>query len=145
MFLEGLFERGAVPVLQNVLSFSQQRHKVLVNNISNFDTVGYKVKDLPATAFNQALRDAVDRRDRRGVGEPLSVKGQRHFRWDRQGRLEVEPQEVKNNNVLFHDRNNRFIEKQLVAMNKNSGRHQMVSTMLRQQYDLMHTAIRGRL
>jgi flagellar basal-body rod protein FlgB len=145
MFLEGLFERGAVPVLQKAMSFSQQRHKILVNNVSNFDTIGYKVKDLPAADFNKALRDAVVRRDKRGASEPLLVKGHRHFRWDKQGRLDVKPQEVKDNNILFHDQNNRFIEKQLVALNKNTGLHQIVSTMLRQQYDLMQTAIRERL
>ncbi len=145
MFLEGLIERGPVPVLQKVMSFTQHRHKILVNNVSNFDTVGYKVKDLSAAEFNDALRDAVDRRDRGGVGARLKIKGHRHFRWDSQGRLTVRAQEVKNNNILFHDQNNRFIEKQMVALNKNSGRHQMVSTLLRQQYDLLQTAIRERL
>lgn len=145
MFLEGLLERGAVPVLQKAMSFSQQRHKILVNNVSNFDTIGYKVKDLPVAKFHRALRDAVERRDSRGGSEPLQVKANRHFCWNSHGRLEVKPQEVKNNNILFHDQNNRFIEKQLVAMNKNTGMHQMVSTMLRQQYDLLQTAIRERL
>jgi len=63
MIFEGLLNRGALPVLQQVMSFTEARHEVLANNISNLDTVGYKMKDLPTDEFFRTLDDAVRRRD----------------------------------------------------------------------------------
>jgi len=142
MLLSSLFERGALPVLQKAMAFAEQRQKVLANNVANFDTIGYKVKDLPVDDFNEALREAVKKRDKRGVGASLEVAPHRHFRYDRSGRLQTRPREIQDNNILFHDQNNRFLEKQLLALDKNSGRHRMLAEMLGQQYNLLRSAIR---
>ena len=145
MFLESLFNRGSVPVLERMMAFTEERHQVLANNVSNFDTVGYKVKELPQEDFQAALREAVEKRDRRGTAAELEIKPSRYCRWDRNGHLHVQAQEIENSNILFHDKNNRFVEKQLSEMSKNSGRHNAVSEMLRQQYELLGMAIRGRI
>lgn len=145
MFLDNLLSRGTTPVLEQVLAFTEARHTVLANNVSNFDTVGYKVKDLPEDEFFATLREAVDRRDRRGAGAPLEMKSTRHLNWTAQGHLEVKPVELSNNNVLFHDQNNRFVEKQMVAMAKNTMLHNVTAELLRKSYDSVQTAIRGRL
>ena len=142
--LESLLNRGSMPVLQQVMSFTESRHKVLANNISNFDTVGYKMKDLPEREFMDALSKAVKTRDGRGVGAPLNMPSTRNLRWDSRNRLMVEPMEIEQNNILFHDRNNRFVEKQMSDMAKNALRHNMASELLKQQYNLLRTAIRGK-
>ena len=141
MLIEGFLNRGAVGVLEQVLSFTEQRHAVLANNVSNFDTVGYKVLDLDAKSFYGELRRASAARD--GRGGALKLQSQRGLRWDRHHRLEVKPFEVRENNILFHDQNNRFVEKQMHSMSKNALRHQVVNEMLRQEYSLLGTAIRG--
>jgi len=64
--LEALLNRGSLPVLEQVSAFTELRHQVLVNNISNVDTVDYKMQDLPLAPFQEALRTAVELRDRRG-------------------------------------------------------------------------------
>jgi len=145
MLLEGLLNRGSLPVLEQVLQFTEIRQEVLANNISNFDTVGYKVQDLPEREFFTALREAVRERRGRGAGAPLRLRPTRHLRWDAQGHLEARPVELKNNNILFHDRNNRFVEKQMTAMAKNALLHNITSELLRQQYNLLQSAIRGRI
>ncbi len=145
MILEGLLNRGTLPVLQQVMSFTEARHEVLVNNVSNFDTVDYKVKDLSAKEFFSSLRKAVKRRAVGGVGSPLEMRPTRQISWDRNGWLRAEPAELKNSNILFQDGNNRFVEKQMSAMSKNALLHSLTTELLRQKYGLLKTAISGRI
>lgn len=145
MFLESLFNRGSVPALERMMAFTEERHQVLANNVSNFDTVDYKIKDLSLPKFQEALREAVDKRDRRGSAAKLEVEPSRQVRWNRDGHLQVRPSEIENSNILFHDKNNRFVEKQMSEMAKNSSQHNAMSEMLRQQYEVLSMAIRGRI
>ena len=134
-----------MPVLQAVMSFTEARHEVLANNVSNIDTVGYKMQDLPVNEFFESLNKAIENRDRRGAGEPLRIRSSRHLKWDNKGNLEAKPREVENSNILFHDRNNRFVEKQMSELAKNALLHNVTVELLRGQYEGLSTAIRGRL
>lgn len=143
MLIERLIDRGTMPVLRQVMMFTEARHEVLANNVSNFDTVGFKMKDLDYQAFNEELQSAVDRRDSRGAA--LEMRDRRNISWDRLGRPRPRPIEIEDNNVLFHDRNNRFVEKQMSQMAQNAMRHNVAVELLRQQHDLLSMAIRERV
>ena len=144
MMLESLLNRGSLPVLQQVMSFTEARHNVLANNVSNFDTVGYKMQDLPEAEFFAELDRAVQRRNGGGAGAPLEMRSTKNMSWDDQGRIEASAVEIEGSNILFHDENNRFVEKQMSAMAENGLRHNIASELLRQQYNLLRRAIRGR-
>jgi len=143
--LESLLNRGSLPVLQQVMSFTEARHKVLANNVSNFDTVGYKMQDLPEAEFFAELDRAVQRRNSGGAGAPLEMRATENLNWDEQGQLEAVPVELEGSNILFHDENNRFVEKQMSAMAQNGLRHNVATELLRQQYSLLRSAISGRM
>ena len=145
MLLESLINRGAIPVLERTVAFTQARQEVLANNVSNFDTVGYKVRDLSVSEFCQAMTNAVERREKRGVGEPLRMQSTRSLRWDSRGHLQAQPIEIEDANILFHDDNNRFVEKQMSEMARNGLLHNVAVELLRTQYNGLQTALRGRL
>jgi len=145
MLLSSLLNRGSIPVLEKVMEFTEARHEVLANNVSNFDTVGYKVKDLPADEFFAELRQAVERRANSGAGSQLELHATKHYSWDSDGKLQARPEEIEDNNILFHDENNRFVEKQMTTMSKNALLHNVAAELLRMQYEGLQTAIRGRL
>lgn len=145
MFIESLISRGSAPVLEQVIAFTEARQEVLANNISNFDTVGYKTKDLSLGEFFEALSDAVERREKGGAGEPLRMKSTRSLRWDARGRLDAKVIEVKGSNILFHDDNNRFVEKQMSEMAQNGLLHNVAVELLRGQYSALQMALRGRM
>jgi flagellar basal-body rod protein FlgB len=145
MLLENLINRGSTSVLEKVLSFTQARHEVLANNVSNFDTPGYKMKDLSVQEFTSALELAVARRDSGGADAPLQMADTRHLRWDQQGHLQAQPSLSEDTNILFHDGNNRSVEKQMSEMSKNALLHNVTVELLREQYNVLQTAIRGRL
>jgi len=145
MLIENLINRGTAPVLEKVMSFTEARHEMLVNNVTNFDTVGYKMQDLPMEEFLGSLQKAVERREAGGAGNSLRMANTRHLQWDREGHLRAEPIEWENHNILFHDGNNRFVEKQMSEMAKNALLHNVAAELLRQQHGLLQMAIRGRL
>lgn len=129
------------------MSFTEARHEVLANNISNFDTVGYQARDLPVAEFQEALSAAVARREQAGAGAGLALESTRHLRWDGGGRLasEATPVRGEEGDILYHDRNNRFVEKQMSELAQNGLLHNVAAELLRSEYGLLQTAIRGRL
>ena len=53
--INSLFNNTTIPVLQEVLSFSEARHNVLAGNIANADTPGYRIRDLNTETFQDAI------------------------------------------------------------------------------------------
>ncbi len=145
MIFENLLNRGTLPVLQQVMSFTETRHIVLANNVSNLDTVDFKMQDLPTDEFIAALDKAINRRSGRGAGAPLEMKNTKNLSWDSQGRLKAGKIDVADNNILFHDNNNRFVEKQMTEMSKNAMLHNIASELLRGQYGKLSMAISGKV
>src|SRR5208282_1499148 len=68
--LTGLFQSTTIPVLQEVVNFSQARHTVLAGNIANIDTPGYQARDLSVEDFQARLKQAIDDRDQPPLGSP---------------------------------------------------------------------------
>lgn len=143
MLFVNLVNSGPVPVLERMAAFTQARHRMLAENIANVDTPGYKARRLDVRAFQAALREAIERRDA-GRG-PMTIPGHRQFREDRFGRLEFTPTEEPAENVLFHDRTNMRIERQMAMLAENQLMHQIVTERLRGRYDELLAAIRGRV
>ena len=59
--MPSLFNSSTLPVLEQVVNFSQARHGVLAGNIANLDTPGYKTRDLSPELFQQNLKQAIER------------------------------------------------------------------------------------
>ncbi len=144
MILENLTNRGAAPALVNLLSFAQQRHRMLAENVANWQTPGYKVKHLDVAGFQRALRRALDEKGG-DPNKPFVVKGHEQFRSGKDGRLQVTPSDRPPQNVLFHDGTNGSIERMMSDLADNAMVHEAASTILKGYWDGMRKAIRGRL
>src|ERR1700675_3488721 len=57
--LSSLFQSSSLPVLEQVVNFTEARHGVLAGNIANLDTPGYKTRDLSPALFQQQLKEAI--------------------------------------------------------------------------------------
>ncbi len=143
MLFFDLVNSGPTPTLERMLAFTEARHRVLVENIANIDTPGYKARQLDAKSFQTALRDAVDRRS--SDVAPLVVRGTPQFRESSTGRLEVTPTEEPPENVLFHDQTNMRVERQMAMLAENTMMHQVAAERLRGRYEELLAAIRGRV
>lgn len=141
----GLLDSGALPVLERVVQFTQQRHGVITDNVANLSTPYFKPRELDTGAFQAALRDAVDqRRDSADpTFGPLELRDTDQLRFHH-GRIETTPGQ-SNQGVLFHDQNNRDLERVMQDLAENTLAHNMGIEMLRSEFSLLSIAIRERV
>ena len=140
--IDAIFDKGALPVLERVTQFTQQRHRVLSHNIANLSTPFFEPSDLNPKAFQATLRDAIDRR-RQGPNPQtgsLAIGQTDQLRFNEYG-LETRPQET-NDGILFHDRNNRDLERTMQHLSENAMTHNAAIEMLRNEFSLLRSAVR---
>ena len=135
---EGLFQSTAIPVLEQVVSFSQARHTVLAGNIANIDTPGYRTRDLSLEDFQARLREAIETRHK-----PTHKMSLGNRTDDRMPAMAKVAEDVET--ILYHDDSNVGIEYQVTEMVKNQMQHNMALTIMSNQMKLLETAISGRL
>lgn len=143
--IKGMFSYGSMPVLDQMVAFTEARQELIANNIANLSTPYFKPTDLDPEAFQSQLRDAMDRRSRKpnamrrelevGSGDAVRVRnGKINYRATQQ-----------NENILFHDQNNRDVERTMQDLVENNLAHRMSIDLLKSQFDLLRTAIRERV
>jgi flagellar basal-body rod protein FlgB len=143
--IAGLLDSGAMPTLERVVQFTGKRHGRLVADIANFSTPYFKPTDLDVEGFQAALGEAVDRRRR----SPNTMRGELRLRDTSQLEFRPDGLGVKagamNENILFHDRNNRDVERIMQRLAENTMTHNVAVDMLKNQFDMLKLAIRERL
>lgn len=144
-FIKGMLDGGALPVLERFTQFTAERHKVLTHNIANISTPFFKPRDLSVDNFQATLADAVDKRRQQvnPTGGPLRPGNTQQVTFGQDG-MHVRPEET-NENILFHDQNNRDLERTMQKLAENTLSHNMGIELLKNQFDLLRTAIRERL
>lgn len=143
--INGMFDSGALPAAERLVSFAAQRQKLLADNVANLSTPYFKPRDLDPQSFQGTLARAIDRR--RGTVSPtrgpLEIEDTRQLRFKR-NRIEVRP-EATHDNVLFHDQNNRNLERIMQHTAENIMAHRLGIELIRNQFDMLRLAIRERI
>jgi flagellar basal-body rod protein FlgB len=124
MWMNNIMSGVGTGPLDQVIQFTEARHKVLANNIANIDTPTYKMRDLQLAKFQQDLAQAIEARSTGKMtsqGLPGPVDFQQY--------------------VLFHDQNNRSVEKQMTSLTENAILHNTTVELLRSRYLLLEKAI----
>jgi len=134
----GLFNSTTVPVLEQVIAFSQSRHALLAGNVANIDTPGYRVRDLSVDAFQQALKNAIEAKDK--PSEPLSPG---MIGVDRNEAMREVHESMKS--ILYHDESDVGMEQQVTELVKNQMMHNLAIDIMSSQYRLLQTAISERV
>lgn len=143
--IKGLFSYGSMPVLERMVQFTGARQQLIAHNIANLSTPFYKPVDLDPAKFQAQLRDALDQRSRKPnpMRRPLELRSDRQVHV-RHGRMSFRPQQ-KNENILFHDENNRDVERTMQDLVENTLAHRTSIELLKSEFDLLKTAIRERV
>jgi len=144
MLLTNLTNRGATPALVNMLVYTQARHRMIAENVANWQTPGYKTQQLDVQTFQKALRAALDRKGS-DPNKPFVVESTEQFGTEPDGRLRVSPSDTPVQNVLFHDGTNASIERLMSDLADNAMVHEAATTLLKGNYDGLRKAIRGTL
>jgi flagellar basal-body rod protein FlgB len=131
MFIERLINQGNAPLAEQVMRFTSARHKLLMENIANVSTPGYRNQDLDVAQFQQLLRDRVQLRQGAAPGS---------ISFD-----DIQAQGIDRGGLLFHDQNNRSMEQLVTDGAKNALMHNLVVELLRKQFASLESALRERL
>jgi flagellar basal-body rod protein FlgB len=145
---DGMFDNSTLPMLEQVVKFTQARHGVLAGNVANLDTPGYKSRDLSPAAFQERLKQAVEKRHeaatRQAVQSPYAPY---------QAQTTPAQQEAADDfgkvtdslaGILRHDENNTSIEQQVTEIAKNQAQHNMALSLMTAQMRLLRAAITER-
>ncbi len=167
--LSTLFGTTTVPLLEQVVNFTEARHGVLAGNIANLDTPGYTTQDLSPELFQQKLREAIEtsrtqpeapaafanntfgNESLNGVG----LNGAGYGNYDMAASSPMSQvdrnfaafDKVKDSfkSILRHDGVNVSMENQVNQMVKNQQEHNMAAGILSQQFRLLRVAISERV
>ena len=128
------------------MRFSARRHDLIVSNIANFSTPNYQPRDVSAAGFQEALGEAIaDRRAHNGgVSGDLGFDGTDEVERGADGGLTLHP-ETPSSNVLFHDRNNRDLERTMQDLVENAGMFRLASQLFQKHQQMMRSAISERV
>ena len=132
MFIERLLNQGNAPLLEQVVRFAAQRHKLIAENVVNISTPGYRQKDLSVERFNGMLRDRVETRRSSPPGAVSFDDIESEVEHPRRG-------------ILFHDGNNRSMEQLMSDQAKNALMHNMAIELLRRQFGSLENALKESL
>lgn len=143
--IKGLFNYGSTPVLERMVQFTGARQELIAHNIANLSTPYFKPIDLDPRQFQAQLRDALDQRSRKPnpMRRTMELRSSDQVRV-RGGRVEYRPGK-KNENVLFHDQNNRDVDRIMQDLVENTLAHRTSIELLKSQFDILRTAIRERV
>jgi len=139
--IDGLHASTSLRALERSLQYMSARHRLLAANIANIETPGYRPMDVSPQAFQAALRDAIES-GRTGQGGSLAFDESAPIAFTESGTL-LKP-EVLSENIMFHDGNDRSMERLMQKLTENVYTFRMASQMLRNQFETLNTAIRER-
>ncbi len=148
--LSSLFQSSSLPVLEQVVNFTEARHGVLAGNIANLDMPGYKTRDLSPETFQQQLREAIETKN-----QPVSPTSLGDVADLTPGETSVQHQartvaafdKVKDSmkSILRHDGDDVSMEQQVNEMMKNQQQHNLAINIMSAQFRLLRAAITERV
>ncbi|MCA9279378.1 MAG: hypothetical protein H6815_08755 [Phycisphaeraceae bacterium] len=146
MIAQDIANSGSIQTLEMAMRFSARRQEILAHNIANLSTPNFEQKDLSVSDFQAALSEAVQKKYERPTSpgnDSLPWRDTDEISLSRSGRMLAEPK-ADSGNVLFHDRNNRDVERLMQDVAENVGMFRLASDLLRSRFDLLRAAITER-
>jgi len=133
-----IFKSTTIPVLQEVIGFAQSRHEVLVSNVANVNTPGYRVRDLSVDNFQQRLQEAIDAQQE--TDAPLSPA-----QFNERQAASMQQVRDTTRDILYHDGTDVGMEQQVLEISKNQYMHNMAISIMSTQFRMLQTAISERV
>ena len=136
--LPSLLDSTTIPALAETMQFAQARHTLLVGNLANVNTPGYRVRDLSVDVFQERLKEALAAGNRKQDSHSPGLVS---------GDADDPMRRVRDSltNILYHDETNLDLEKQVAEVSKNQFLHNFALTVMTDQFQLLQSAISERI
>ena len=143
--IHDLTNSESIPILERVMQFTGQRQRIIANNIANLSTPGFRPVDVSVEDFQAQLAHAVEdrRTNSNGGAAELSIESTREVAFDEDG-MTLRPSPT-GDNLLFHDQNDRDVERIMQDLVENFMAFRTAAQFLRSRFDLISIAIRERI
>lgn len=139
MSLFDLLNTPGNDAMTHVLAFTEDRMKVMAHNVANIDTPGFRMQDLEVDKFNAALSRAI-RRSQRTHSPGLDLPTIDQLEGVQGSSNNPNAEDLRG--IVFHDDNDRMVEKLMTNMTKNASRQSQATSLLRKQIQLLQSIIR---
>jgi flagellar basal-body rod protein FlgB len=148
--LSSLFQSSTLPVLEQVVNFTESRHGVLAGNIANLDTPGYRTRDLSPELFQERLKEAIatqhEPTKRSYDSDPFALTPASHAQRHNDRQLAAfRKVEDSMKSILRHDEADVSMEQQISQMVKNQQQHNLAINIMSAQFRLLRAAITERV
>ena len=149
--LSSLFQSSTIPVLEQVVNFTEARHGVLAGNIANLDTPGYKTRDISPEMFQQHLREAIHIKNEPDISPTMlgdvadMTPGEKIERQEARQMAAFDKVRSSLKGILRHDGVNVSMEEQVNEMTKNQQQHNLAISIMSAQFRLLRAAITERV
>lgn len=144
MWIDRLTDSRITHALELTARFSEERHKVLAENVANIDTPDYHTKHLDPEAFQAALNAALGRAES-SHQHRLELRGDAQVSTTPDGKLAVRPTVRPAENILFHDGRNASLEKLMTDLQSNGLDYSLATSLLGKRFEGLMRAIRGKV
>jgi flagellar basal-body rod protein FlgB len=148
--LSSIFQSSTIPVLEQVVNFTESRHGVLAGNIANLDTPGYRTRDLSPALFQERLKEAIKTRHESPAptypSDPFGVSTT--YESDRRAARQLQAfrkVEESMKSILRHDDADVSMEQQINEIVKNQQQHSLAINIMSAQFRLLRAAITERV
>lgn len=135
----------SVDALAKAMTFLEERHKIIANNIANAGTPFYKAQSAPMAEFRRALSEAIENH-RANPCQPFHLEPTKHIR-DGWNGLSVTPivDGAPDAGILKHDGNNVSLETEMSELAQNTLMHRVMAELLRKKFAGLRSAIAERV
>ncbi len=142
--ISSMFDSSTIPVLEQVVNFTQARHGVLAGNIANLDTPGYKTRDISPEEFQSRLQDAIETRKQSSISPTYEINAKLAGRDNALGGDGMDKVRESIKSILYHDNSDVSIEHQVAEIGKNQAQHNLALQVMLAQFRLLRAAITER-
>ena len=139
--IDGFLGNSSLPALERSLQYMSARQKLLAGNLANAETPGFRPVDVDPRAFQASLREALDA-GRVDAGGGIAFDDSAPVSFGEDG-TELRPV-VLAEVILFHDGNDRSMERLMQRLTENVYAFRTTSQLLRSQFESIKSAIRER-
>ncbi len=143
--LSSMFESSTVPLLEQVVNFTQARHGVLAGNIANIDTPGYKSRDLSVESFQTRLHEAIEAKHKAAESPTYALNARMAGRPTGSGVENWDRVRETSEDILYHDNHDVSLETQVTEISKNQAQHNLALTIMNAQFRLLRAAVTERV
>ncbi len=143
--LSNMFDSSTLPLLEQVVNFTESRHGVLAGNIANIDTPGYKSRDLSVENFQSRLEEAISARKEAATSPTYALNAELAGKPTGIGKENWDKVRETSQDILFHDDHDVNIETQVTEIAKNQSQHNLALTIMNAQFRLLRAAVTERV